>query len=207
MPRFAELLRRTRIFRRRRTSDLTKALAVLAYHGGLSPRRTGRLLRVRWLHEAVRPWYRRCRELFPPPEKRERRALAIDETKVRIGMAWWYLWAAIDLDSKEILAVQLTMTRSHFDTIVFLGEVGRSCTNRRLVYVDGGPWYPWALRGYGFPYEWRTFGPWPAIERWFGLLQRRTRRFHNAFPHGSSARSALEWLEAWVGYYNWEALR
>ena len=185
---------------------MTKALAILAYHGGLSLRRTSEVLRRRRSHEAVRRWVRRCRELFPPPEKRERRALAIDETKVRIGMAWWYLWAAIDLDSKEILAVQLTTTRSHMDTIVFLAKVVRSCSNRPYVYVDGGPWYPWALRRYGFPYEWRTFGPRSAIERWFGLLKRRTKRFHNVFPHRSSERSVREWMEAWVCLYNWEAL-
>ncbi|MGH2652434.1 MAG: IS6 family transposase [Actinomycetota bacterium] len=206
LQRIAELLRGTRIFRRRRTSELTKALAVVAYHGGLSLRRTAKVLRVRRSHETVRRWYRRCRDLFPAPEKRERRALALDETHVRIGKAGYYLWAAIDLDTREVLAVHLTTTRSHLDAMMFLAKVVRCCTNRPLVYVDGGPWYPWALRRYGFPYEWRTVGPRSAIERWFGLLKRRTRRFHNVFPYGSSERSTLEWMETWVRLYNWEAL-
>ncbi len=201
-----ERLRGTRLFRRRRTDEWTKALAVLAYHGGLSLRRTSEILRRRRSHEAIRRWVRRCRELFPPPEKRERRALAIDETKVRIGKAWWYLWACIDLETREVLAVHLTTTRSHMDAYVFLAKVVRCCANRPLVYVDGGPWYPWALRRYGFPYEWRTFGPRSAIERWFGLLKRRTRRFHNAFPYRSSERSVREWMEAWVRLYNWRVL-
>ena len=115
---------------------MTKALAVLAYHGGLSLRRTAGILRVQRSHETVRRWYRRCRELFPGPAKKERRALALDETHVRIDATAYYLWAAIDLDTHEILAVHLTTTRSHFDTMMFLAKVVRSCANRPLVYVD-----------------------------------------------------------------------
>jgi len=63
----------------------------------------------------------------------------------------------------------------------------------------------WAPRRYGFPYEWRTFGPRSAIERWFGLLKGRTRRFHNGFPYRSSEKSVMEWVETWVRFYNWEA--
>ncbi len=56
------------------------------------------------------------------------------------------------------------------------------------------------------PWEHRTFGPRSAIERWFGLLKRRTKRFYHVFPHRSSERSVLSWMEAWVRFYNWEAL-
>jgi len=90
--------------------------------------------------------------------------------------------------------------------MILLSKLVRSCRNRPLVYVDGGPWYPWALRRYGFPYKGRTFGPRSAIERWFGLLKRRTRRFHNVFPYRSSERSVMEWMEAWVRLYNWRVL-
>jgi len=45
--------------------------------------------------------------------------LAVDETHVRIGTTGWYLWAAIDLESKEVLAVHLTTTRAYMDTLVF----------------------------------------------------------------------------------------
>lgn len=41
-------------------------------------------------HEAVREWHHRCRGLSDPPP-RERRAVAVDETKVRIAWREWYL--------------------------------------------------------------------------------------------------------------------
>jgi len=132
--------------------------------------------------------------------------LAIDETKVRIGRAWWYLWAAIDLDSREVLVVHLTTTRSHLDTMMFLSKLVRTCVDGPLVYVDGEPLYLWALRRYGFPHEGRTFGPRLAIERWFGFLKRRTRRFYNVFPDSSSERSVMEWMEAWVRLFDWRVL-
>lgn len=87
------------------------------------------------------------------------------ETKVRIGTAWWYLWAAIDWETKEVLAVHLTTTRSKIDTLMFPSKLVRTSANRPLVYIDGGPWCRWALRRYDFPYELRTLGPRSTIER------------------------------------------
>jgi transposase-like protein len=37
-----------------------------------------------------------------PPKPR--RLIAIDETKTKLNGEWLYIWAAIDMDTKEILA-------------------------------------------------------------------------------------------------------
>jgi len=68
LQRFVELLRGARLFRRRHTSERARALAVLAYHGSLSLLRAGRLLRRRRSHEAIRQWYRQCKDFLPDRE-------------------------------------------------------------------------------------------------------------------------------------------
>ncbi len=41
-----------------------------------------------------------------------------------------------------------------------------------------------------------------SIERWFGLLKTRTKRFHNSFPHRSSIDSLRSWTEAFAQFYS-----
>jgi transposase-like protein len=48
-----------------------------------------------------------------------------------------------------------------------------------LIVVDRGPWYRWALERLELKYRYQRFGLRNAVERFFGYLKRRTRRFHN----------------------------
>ena len=97
-------LRAKRVFRRARTDDWIRALGIVLYHLGLSLRDTSLVLGsfLARSHEAVRQWYERARELFHV-ERRPRRAIAVDETKIRVQGEWIYLWAAIDVDRWEVL--------------------------------------------------------------------------------------------------------
>jgi transposase-like protein len=53
------------------------------------------------------------------------------------------------------------------------------CTNKPLVLIDRGPWYRWALERLGLKYRYQRFGLRNAVERFFGYLKQRTRRFYN----------------------------
>jgi transposase-like protein len=48
-----------------------------------------------------------------------------------------------------------------------------------LIIVDRGPWYRWALERLGLKYVYQRFGIWNAVERFFGYIKQRTRRFCN----------------------------
>jgi putative transposase len=45
--------------------------------------------------------------------------------------------------------------------------------------VDRGLWYRWALERLGLKYQLQRFGLRNSVERFFGYLRQRTRRFHN----------------------------
>jgi transposase-like protein len=59
----------------------------------------------------------------------------------------------------------------------FLRMVMDRCVNKPL--VDRGPWYRWALERLGLKYQYQTFGLRNAVERFFGYIKQRTRRFYN----------------------------
>lgn len=60
-------------------------------------------------HEAVRRRYHRAKKPLCEPSKRCRKTIAIDETKIKVEKRWYYLWTAIDMESRELLGVQLTL--------------------------------------------------------------------------------------------------
>lgn len=134
---------------------------------------------VRASHASVHRWVRALKGVLSNVPAKERRVVAMDETKLKIRGRQVFVWAAIDVDTRELLAVYASYYRSHVNTIVFLRRVLGTCANRPVVLVDGGPWYPWPLDRMGIPWLHVTFGYRNAIERFFRTLKERTRRFYN----------------------------
>jgi len=59
---------------------------------------------------AVQRAFIALKDAFPRPERRYRRCVAVDETKLAGKQI--ILWAARDVDSKEVLAYRVYFTRS-----------------------------------------------------------------------------------------------
>ena len=66
-----------------------------------------------------------------------------------------------------------------YEAAAFLKEVRAACDGRLpRGFVDGGTWYPRALNKIGFKrFTVVAFGHRSAIERFFGDIERRIRRF------------------------------
>jgi transposase-like protein len=127
--------------------------------------------------ESVRIWVHRFSSLFKP-SKRARRLVAVDETVLKINGLICYLWAAIDVDTNEILAVYASRGRGIPSAIEFLRKVLDSCEGNPVI-VDRGPRYGWALERLRMTYFHESFGNRNKIERWFRELKNRTKRFYN----------------------------
>ena len=87
-------------------------------------------------HETLRKWYSKLKVLFVH-EKKHRRAIAVDETKVKLENQWVYIWNAIDVDNREVIAIHVSTTRTSLDALYFLRKVLESCENEPLILVDG----------------------------------------------------------------------
>jgi transposase-like protein len=54
-------------------------------------------------HESVRTYYHRPKTVLKSPEKKHRRLIAIDETVMKLENTQIFVWAAINVDTKECL--------------------------------------------------------------------------------------------------------
>ena len=160
-----------------------KVRAVLLYMAGLSYRDIAYVLRVvPCSHEAVRLWVKKLELLTVKVEAKPRRMVAADETKVKVNGEWCYVWAAVDVDTRELLATWVSWQRNIMHAQAFLRKALETCTNKPIFLVDKGPWYPEAFRTLGLKWEHRAFGERNCIERWFRTMKARTKRSFNNLP-------------------------
>jgi transposase-like protein len=198
-----KVLEAKNIFERKRKKTSSRALGILLYHLGVSLRNCHEVVSSfePVSHEAVRLWYHKAEGLFYV-EKAFRRIIAIDETKIKINGKWYILWAAIDVDTWEVLGVWITQGRASIEAYSFIRHVLTKCENNPKILVDGGPWYKPALKRLGVDWEHVTFGLRNPIEQWFGILKHRINLFYNRWPHNASVESAQAWINAFVSMYH-----
>ena len=192
-----------KIFSRKRKSNEMRALGMLLYYAGLSYEKAGMFAGASY--EAVREWYQKGKELFEEStEKKTRKWIVVDEKEIKINGVTIFIWGAVDIDDEKVLAVWVSFGRSGLEAKAFLKKVRDTCKGRLpRIFIDGGSWYPWALRVVGFKrYAVVSFGPRSAIERLFSDIERRIRQFWNGFIGKYSRESMERWVKAFVGFRN-----
>ena len=197
-------LEERKIFSRKRKSNKQRALGMLLYFAGLSYEKAGMFAGASY--EAIREWYQKGRELFEQSTvKKKRKRVAIDEKELTINGTTIFIWGAVDLDDEKVIAVWVSFGRSGLEAKSFLKKVKSVCKGRLpRIFIDGGSWYPWALNVVRFKrYTVVSFGPRSAIERLFGDIECRIRRFWNGFIGKYSRDSMERWTKAFVGFRNW----
>jgi transposase-like protein len=102
---------------------------------------------------AVHYLAKKVSEIRVAREPRYRRCIAVDETKLRVKKSHVYVWSTVDVDSKELLALEASYGRSSLNALAFLKKALRMCTNKPLILVDKGPWYRWAFERLGLEYR------------------------------------------------------
>jgi transposase-like protein len=55
---------------------------------------------------------KRVSETRVSKEPRYRRCIAVDETKLRVKKSYVYVWSAVDVDSKKLLALEASYGRA-----------------------------------------------------------------------------------------------
>lgn len=107
------------------------------HHLGLSYRRIEPL--VDSSHKAIRNWYHRLKYFFEP-DCQDRQGVAVDFHFRLIDGEEHYVWAAVDCDFLEVLAVDVSLGRSSLDALLFLKDILDRCCGRPLVRADHGLW-------------------------------------------------------------------
>jgi transposase-like protein len=156
-----------------------KAYSVMFHAAGLSFRDLSERYCVTMAsRESVRRWLHRFSKVFSV-DRRFRDAVAVDETVVKMHGLRAYVWSAVDVDSGEILAVYASRSRNILIALKFMRIVLDKCINKPMIIVDRGPWYRWALERLRLKYKYQRFGLRNTVERFFGYIKQRTKRFYN----------------------------
>jgi len=175
------------------------------YMAGLSYRgMTERTGLIPASHVTVYYWVQKLRGLIHLCKPRVGRAVAVDEMMLKVKGQHLFVWAAIDVDFKEALAVDASWQRPIMNAEHILKEALRSCLNKPVILVDKGPWYPDALKSLSLSYKHVTRGLRSRIERWFRILKERTKQFYNNFPSRKRCIKGVKiFLETFTyGYIN-----
>jgi len=102
----------------------------------------------------------------PPPAEPAR--VAVDETAVQVGTEWYWVYAAVDLDSLSLLDVAETEFLT--DAYGYRTALSRSGLSGQVEYSDRN-----------------------HVEKWFHTFKMRTGRFHSCWV--GSRPAVAEWCQ------------
>jgi transposase-like protein len=153
--RLVELAKDLNLWVRERISFATKAEAVLLVLAGLSLADVSTYLSWKGqpvARQNIGVWtrqFQKARDWVDTVPKKKRRWIAVDETKtkIKINGREAFVRGAIDVKTKEIIALEVSWQRSGANALWFLKDVLKKCKRRRDVQIltDGANWYPGTL--------------------------------------------------------------
>lgn len=117
-----EEIEATKVFRRNKKDVKIKILSALLYFFGLSLRKTSKFMSLFQdiNHESARIYFHKLKKVIMLPEKKERKLIAIDETKLKLENKQIFVWSSRDVETGEILFIWASDGRSSFHAYVFL---------------------------------------------------------------------------------------
>ena len=190
------------VWENERTPTPVRVFGVRLHSMGLSVREVVAVLE--WLgvdrsHGAVWNWTHKFAEHQEDPPTAAPSRVAVDEKQIEVAGEKKWLFAAIDLDSKLVLEVDVYSRRGTDPAAAFLHRLTKKHDVSKTEFlVDGGGYLTALARqklsGH-LDYEDRNL-----IEKWFQTVSMRTDRFHT-FWQGSHS-SAKRWLRRFRYHYN-----
>jgi transposase-like protein len=171
------------IFKRNKKDKYLKALSILLYifHGSF--RKVSKELSILFepiskstIHKLVKKFLEIIK-ISIKPKKRKR--IAIDETVIKLKGRKCFIWAAFDLENREIITMDVSLGRSELDAYLFLSKVKSKCKGKLPeIITDRGPWYN-IVKSLGFSHSYSTFSLRNPVERLFRYLKERSKVFYN----------------------------
>jgi len=188
---------------RERTPESAMALGIQSHVAGLSLSNTVELLEavgVERSRKAIHDWVQKA-DLQPEPG-RSPNQIALDETVIRINNQQFWLYAAADPETNELLHIRLFSTTTTALTEIFLRELRQKHDVETAEFlVDGAKHLQTALQRAGLRFQMRRHGNRNAVERIFRELKRRTSSFSNCFSH-VEPETAESWLQTFARWHN-----
>ena len=135
------------IYQRQRTKPKDIAFSLYLYFLGLSYRNTARALQrfVHRSHVSIWKWIQKYKPQKISSKRKKINEFIIDETQLKVGSRYIWLWVAIEPKHKQILQVDISFERTMLVAERFIASLINTY-GKHPVSTDGGTWYPQACR-------------------------------------------------------------
>src|SRR6056297_2022854 len=128
--------------------------------------------------------------------------VAVDETVIRLNDEQYWLYAAVDPQTSELLHTKLEPTTTKVLAHSFLTELSEKHDVSDAVFlVDGSHSLQDACQRHGLDFRYEKHGNRNAVERVFREIKRRTLCFSNCFSN-AEAETADDWLRSFSFAWN-----
>ena len=179
------------------------------YFSGLSLRKTSERLSycIKRNHVTIWNWIQKYQPKIIKTKQRRICEFIVDETLLKVGSEYTWLWVAIDAKSKEILALSISKERNMFVAERFLLNIIRDYGKHPVSTDGGGTWYPMACQFLKLEHHLHSSYEKSLIERTIQYIKDRTENFDDYFPcriKNCNLKHVKNWLNLFVDYHNKE---
>jgi len=188
---------------REATPRLLMKLGIQLHLAGLSLSNTVSILEIFGVNRArstVHNWVHKAN--LQPESGRNPDHVAVDETVIRLNDEQYWLYAAVDPETNEILHTTLEPTTNSVLAQAFVSELREKHDVDNAVFlIDGSHSLKDACRRHGLDFRYEKYGNRNSVERVFREIKRRTTSFSNCFSN-AEADTADDWLRSFTFAWN-----
>ncbi len=132
---------------RNRTPSEYVYYGLYLYFLGLSLRRASERLScfIKRNHVSIWNWIRAYNPLKVSSKRKIILEYVIDETLLKVGSDYIWLWIAIEPENRQILALSISKERNMLIAEKFISDLVKA-HGKHPISTDGGTWYPQACR-------------------------------------------------------------
>ena len=191
---------------RNRTPSPYIGYGLYLYFSGLSLRRVSERLScfIKRNHVSIWNWIQKYHPQKMSSRSKKISEFIVDETLIKAGSEYTWLWVAIEPKNKQILALNISKERNMFVAEGFIAGLVNAF-GKYPVSTDGGTWYPQACRFLKLDHHIHSPLEKSIIERTMQYIKDRTECFDDYFPCSTKnckLKHAMNWLNLFVDYHN-----
>ena len=188
---------------REATPKLLMKLGIQLHLAGLSLSNTVSILEIFGVSRArstVHNWVHKAE--LQPEAGRNPDHIAVDETVIQLNDEQYWLYAAVDPETNELLHTALEPTTNRGIAHRFFAELREKHDVDDAVFlIDGSHSLKDACRRHSLDFRYERHGNRNSVERVFREIKRRTTSFSNCFSN-VEADTADDWLRSFAFAWN-----
>jgi putative transposase len=196
--------------KRNRTPSKYIVYALQLYFSGLSLRRTSQQLScfVKRNHISIWKWIQHYKPMKILQKRRKVSEFIIDETLLKIGNQYAWIWVAAEPTDRVILDIRISFERTILVAEKFIKDLIKKYGKHPLS-TDGGTWYSQACRFVKMKHHLHSSYEKSFIERTIQYIKDRTECFDDYFPckkEKCKLQHISNWFNLFIDYHNKEVV-